>query len=135
MENENALNALAVAVGYPERVPPGATDFAFSVDGGVVTALVMAGRVVLVRELAAPSAVDLARLACYAAGRALREEAVLAYDPVGDRVILWQAIPSDADATVLRRFFEVFAASCDWWLARVSDSESAETVPEMVIRP
>lgn len=135
MKNENALNALAVAVGYPERVPPGASAFTFSVDGGVVMASVISERIVLVRELAAPSVVDLACLAGYAAGRALREEAVLAYDPVEDRVILSQAIPADADAAVMRRFFEVFAASCDWWLARVSDSESAEAVPEMVIRP
>lgn len=132
---ENAIYALARAIGYPEEVPPDADSFVFSVDGGRVEASVGRGRLVLVRELGASGDVDLAQLAGYAAGRVLREEAVLAYDPGDDRVILWQDIPADADAGVLRRFFEVFAASCDWWLARVDEAGAVASVPEMMIRP
>lgn len=132
---ETAINALAAAIGYPEEVPLGSASFVFSVDGGAVEASVANGRLVLVRGLAAAADVDLAAFAGYAAGRVLREEATLAYDPADDRLILWQDVSATADAALLRRFFEVFAASCDWWLARVRGVEAATGIPEMMIRP
>ena len=132
---ETAISALATVIGYPEEVPTASESFVFSVDGGRVEASVERGRLVLVRGLAAAGDVDLAQFAGYAAGRVLREEAVLAYDPGDDRVILWQDVPADADAGLLRRFFEVFAASCDWWLARLDEAGTAASVPEMMIRP
>ena len=132
---ETAIRSLATAIGYPEEVNTASESFVFSVDGGRVEASVERGRLVLVRELASSGDVDLAQFAGYAAGRVLREEAVLAYDPTDDRLILWQDMPADADAGLLRRFFEVFAASCDWWLARVDGASPAASVPEMTIRP
>ena len=132
---ETALNALAKAIGYPEEVPLGSVSFAFSVEDGAVEATVANGRLILTRDLAAAADVDLAAFAGYAAGRVLREEAVLACDPATDRVILWQDLPAAADAALMRRFFEVFAASCDWWLARVRGAETAAAIPELMIRP
>ena len=132
---ETAIRSLATAIGYPEEVNTASESFVFSVDGGRVEASIERGRLVLVRELASSGDVDLAQFAGYAAGRVLREEAVLAYDPTDDRLILWQDMPADADAGLLRRFFEVFAASCDWWLARVDGASPASPVPEMTIRP
>lgn len=132
---ETAVDALAKAIGYPEEVPLGSASFAFSVDGGTVEASVEKDRLLLTRDLSAASDVDLAQFAGYAAGRVLREEATLAYDPAADRVILWQDLPATADAALLRRFFEVFAASCDWWLARVRGAEAAAAIPELMIRP
>lgn len=132
---ETAITALAAAIGYPEEVPTASESFVFSVDDGRVEASVDRGRLVLVRGLAASGDIDLAQFAGYAAGRVLREEAVLAYDPGDDRLILWQDVPADADAGLLRRFFEVFAASCDWWLARIDGAGTASSVPEMTIRP
>ena len=132
---ETAITALAAAIGYPEEVPAASESFVFSVDGGRVEASVERGRLVLGRGLAAAGDVDLAQFAGYAAGRVLREEATLAYDPGDDRVILWQDVPADADAGLLRRVFEVFAASCDWWLARLDEAGTAASVPEMMIRP
>jgi len=132
---ETAIRSLATAIGYPEEVNTASESFVFSVDGGRIKASVERGRLVLVRELASSGDVDLAQFAGYAAGRVLREEAVLAYDPTDDRLILWQDMPADADAGLLRRFFEVFAASCDWWLARVDGATPAASVPEMTIRP
>ena len=132
---ETAIRSLATAIGYPEEVNTASESFVFSVDGGRVEASVERGRLVLVRELASSGDIDLAQFAGYAAGRVLREEAVLAYDPTDDRLILWQDMPADADAGLLRRFFEVFAASCDWWLARVDGASPASPVPEMTIRP
>ena len=132
---ETAIRSLATAIGYPEEVNTASESFVFSVDGGRVEASVERGRLVLVRELASSGDIDLAQFAGYAAGRVLREEAVLAYDPTDDRLILWQDMPADADAGLLRRFFEVFAASCDWWLARVDGASPAASVPEMTIRP
>ena len=132
---ETAIRSLATAIGYPEEVDTASESFVFSVDGGRIEASVERGRLVLVRELASSGDIDLAQFAGYAAGRVLREEAVLAYDPTDDRLILWQDMPADADAGLLRRFFEVFAASCDWWLARVDGASPAASVPEMTIRP
>ena len=132
---ETAIRSLATAIGYPEEVNTASESFVFSVDGGRIEASVERGRLVLARELASSGDIDLAQFAGYAAGRVLREEAVLAYDPTDDRLILWQDMPVDADAGILRRFFEVFAASCDWWLARVDGASPAASVPEMTIRP
>ena len=132
---ETAIRSLATAIGYPEEVDTASESFVFSVDGGRIEASVERGRLILVRELASSGDIDLAQFAGYAAGRVLREEAVLAYDPTDDRLILWQDMPADADAGLLRRFFEVFAASCDWWLARVDGASPAASVPEMTIRP
>ncbi len=132
---ETALNTLAKAIGYPEEVPLGSVSFAFSVDDETIEASVEKGRLLLMCKLSAAADADLAQLADYAAGRVLREEATLAYDPETDCVILWQDLPASSDAALLRRFFEVFASSCDWWLARVRGGETAAAIPEMMIRP
>ena len=132
---EAVLNSLAKAIDYPEEIPSGAVSFSFSVDDGIVEASVEKNRLLMTRSLSAASDTDLARLADYAAGRVLREEATLAYDPATDCVILWQDLPASADAVLLRRFFEVFTASCDWWQARVRGAETASAIPEMMIRP
>ncbi len=132
---EAVLNLLAKAIGYPEEVPSGVASFSFSVDDGIVEASVEKNRLLLTHSLSAAADTDLVRLADYAAGRVLREEATLAYDPAIDCVILWQDLPVSADAGLLRRFFEVFVASCDWWQARVRGGEAASAIPEMMIRP
>lgn len=140
---ESAIERLAVAIEYPEKVPAGATSYVFAVDDAEVVARESGGRLLLERRLWEASSGDeetAARipgmLARYAAGRILREDATLAWDPDGDAAILWQDIPSSAPAERLRRFFEVFAASCDWWNERLQEALTPEPVfPEMVIRP
>jgi len=130
-----AVVALAKAIGYPEEIPAETLSFAFSVDDARISAVEEGGRLVLTRELAAADDVDLVQFAQYAAGRLLKEEAVLAYDPQADRLILWQDVPASSEAELLKRFFEVFTASCDWWQARVRGSERACIIPDMMIRP
>lgn len=139
---ESAVERLAKAIGYPDQVPAGATAFAFAVDDAEIAARESGGRLLLERRLWEPSGDDesAARipglLARYAAGRVLREEATLAWDPDRDAAILWQDIPSSAPSERLCRFFEVFAASCDWWAERLQEALTPEPVfPEMVIRP
>lgn len=132
---ESAIVLLARAIGYPEAVPNGSSSYRFSVDGKPVYADVSNGRLVLRAEIAAAGDVDLAVFAGYASGRVMKEDAVLAYDPDSDRLILWQEISSAASDAILRRFFEVFTASCDWWRARVQGASVATSVPEMMIRP
>ena len=140
---KTAVERLAEAIGYPEAVPGGAMSFAFTVDGAEVAARESGGRLLLERllwqatdgddETAARLPASLAR---YAAGRVLREEATLAWDPNREAAILWQDIPASAPDERLRRLFEVFAASCDWWAERVKEVETPEPVfPEMVIMP
>jgi len=133
--SESVLVRFARAIRYPEEVPAGATAYSFVVDDGRIEAEATAGRLVLTRELAAAEDTDLALFAGYAAGRVRKEDAVLAYDPGGDRLILWQELSAKADEALLLRFFEVFASSCDWWLARVKGAETSASIPEMVIRP
>ena len=138
----SAIGRLAEAIGYPETVPDGMSAFVFAVDGSEIAARESRGRLVLERCLWEPSDDDEiaarvpAMLARYAAGRILREEATLAWDPARAAAILWQDIPASAPNDRLRRFFEVFAASCDWWDDRVKEMLTPEPVfPEMVIRP
>ena len=128
---------LARAIGYPDAVPADAARAALLVDDAEIVASEEGGRAVLQATVAVEPADDvLAPLAGFAAGRMLREEAVLAYEPKADAVLLWQAAPRDADALSLREFFRAFTASWDWWRARVSELESPRpSFPEVMFRP
>ena len=118
---------LARAIGYPDAVAADATR----------VPLMEGGRALLRATVcAAPSDATLVSLAGFAAGRALREEAVLAYEPKEDAAILWQAAPADADALAMRSLFRAFTASWDWWRARAAELESPQpSFPEVMIRP
>ena len=133
---KTAISRLAEAIGYPDEVSEGASSFVFRVDGAEIRASVAGGVARLVCDLGAEEA-DLPALADYAVGRMLREEAVLAASPTGGGPFLWQETPESAGAQALRRFFESFLDSCDWWRARVTDLGSDEEpgMREIVIRP
>lgn len=134
---DDATIRLLAAIDYPERPATGAAAVPLLVDGGMIVAEDVGGRLRLVCRLT-DDADDLPRLAAYAAGRMLREDAVLAGDAAG--AFLWQEAPAGADAHRLRRLFEAFADSCDWWRARVearrsADASSDSPFSEMIIRP
>ena len=129
-----AIERLTEAIGYPDQVPKGSLAATLRVDGAEVSAAVTGSRLVLSQRVT-DDAKLLPSLAGYAAGRMLREEAVLTY---GDGVaFLWQDVSADADGLALVRFFESFMDSCDWWHARVEgqQSDSAPKLSEMMIRP
>ena len=131
---KTAIERLAEAIGYPDRMPEGSLFATLRVDGAEVSAAVTGDRLVLSQRLT-DAADKLPALAGYAAGRMLREEAVLTY---GDGVaFLWQDAPAGAGEQVLMRLFESFMDSCDWWRARVESSRAEEKTefPEMMIRP
>lgn len=133
-----ALERFVQVLGYPGGVPAGARTFTLVVDGGEIEAEERDGRLVLTKTLRTAEtgeSPDLAALAGYAAGRMLKEEAVLAWDAVREAPILWQDVAAGADAAQFRRFFEVFTASCDWWEARVREVRDHQRVPEMMIVP
>ena len=140
---KSTIKRLAEAIGYPEEVPDGVLSSAFMVDGAEIAARESGGRLLLESLLWRATDGDdetIARvpamLARYAAGRVLREEATLAWDPNREAAVLWQDIPASAPAERLRRLFEVFTASCDWWAERVKEALTPEPVfPEMVIMP
>ena len=78
------------------------------------------------------------RLAELAAGRMLKEEAVLAAEPQTGGLFLWQAEDANASAHNLLRLFETFVNSCDWWrerVASVSDERLQFGPDEMIMRP
>ncbi len=128
---------LARAIGYPDAVAADAARAALLVDGAEMVASDEGGRAILQATVAVgPSDETLAALAGFAAGRILREEAVLAYEPKADAALLWQAAPQGADALALRAFFRTFTASWDWWRARAAELESPKpSFPEVMIRP
>lgn len=131
---KTAIERLAEAIKYPDRVPEGALIATFRVDGAEVSAAVTGDRLVLSQRLT-DEADKFPALAGYAAGRMLREEAVPAY---GDgAVFLWQDASADAGEQALVRLFEMFMDSCDWWRARVETPRAGEKTdfPEMMIRP
>ena len=124
------------AIGYPEKASDDAASFDLLVDGGEVRVRAEGGRLFLSRALPCEAG-DLPRLAAYAPGRMLREEAVLAAEPgPNGGAFLWQDAPNTADARALQRLFETFCDSCDWWLERVGEfSAPPPEIPPMMIRP
>jgi len=137
MQAVSIIRRLAVAIGYPEEVPEDAVSFTFLVDDADVDASAEGARLVLRRTLAIePEAASLAKFAGYAAGRLMKEEAAIAWDPREKALVLWQECPVSADDDLLRRFFEVFLTSCDWWAARAGEQgEGYQSIPEMKIMP
>ena len=116
------LERLAKAIGYPEepeRAEDGSAELA--VDDGTVRVRTFRGRTVLWRSLGVSDSDTLRDLAGYASGRLLKEEAVLAWDPEAGEAVLWQDLPETEDEGRLRMAFEVFCASCDWWLERCEE--------------
>ena len=131
----NAVGRLASAIGYPQEVPADSVDFVFKVDGGEIRALDLEKRLVLLREISREED-ELPRLASYSVGRVLRENAILYWDERIGAAVLSQEIPASATAHELKVFFETFADSCDWWLARTAaEPVDSASFPEMVIRP
>lgn len=137
MPETSAPERLLRAIDYPGDYPPGGRPFTLVVDGGEMVLSEQDGRLMLQKTLRRPDGepADLAQLAGYATGRMLREEAVLAWDPQEEAPVLWQDVPAEASEEVLRRFFEVFATSCEWWMARLGEAQQVERMPEMVIMP
>ena len=146
---KTATTRFLEAVGYPEKGSGGAASFAMQVDGAEIVVLETTGGALRLFFRVSDDASVFPRLAEWAAGRMLREDATLAYgqlpnvSPDGLRsstlppsMFLWRDLSSEADASAMRRAFEDFADSCDWWRARVSrEGEAAASFPEMVIRP
>ena len=132
----SAIGRLIDAIGYPERASEDVASFTLRVDGMEVLTEERDGRLILSRVLTDTDDL-LPTLAGYAAGRLLREEAVLAADPNTRGAFLWQDAPATADAQTLVRLFETFLDSCDWWRSRIAGetSNTSESVPEMMIRP
>ncbi len=129
-----AIERLAGAIGYPDEIPEGAESATLRVDDAEIKASVSRGRLVLSQRLTDDAAL-FPELASFAAGRMLREDAVLSF---GDgTVFLWQDAPAEAGGHELSRLFETFANSCDWWRERIESGEDAAAVDlkETVIRP
>ena len=133
-----AIDRFLQSIRYPERPRAVSDGVAISVDGEEVRVSERGGGLVFARTLVAGADADeqIQRLMELAAGRILKEEATLSYDPEREALILWQAVAANADETRLRRVFELFCTSCDWWTARTSgEAEVIDRMPEMVIRP
>ena len=143
---KNAIRRLLAAIEYPERIPEDVASFMLRVDGAELFAEESDGQITLSRRLTEDETA-LPRLAAYAVGRMLKENATLAWGRVpGDdanhppSAFLWQSAPADAGSNALIGLFESFMNSCDWWRARVDApgimEKADEVSPEtMVIMP
>lgn len=117
----SVIDRLVKAVGYPsDEVSSDAGVVVLTVDGRQVRAREVRGRLILSFSLGNPQDETLQQLATYATGRMLREEASLAWDPAAKELVVWQAVPAQATDELLRRVFEVFCVSCDWWNERLN---------------
>lgn len=135
VRDENPIVRLAQAIGYPDGVPDHFVSFAFKVDDYEVRAKVDGGSLILSLALEVPEN-DYLRFAGYAAGRMLKEEATLAYDPAERGLMLWQSVQAVAGSATLRQAFEDFTHACDWWRTRALElNETPPEFPEMIIRP
>jgi len=136
--SSSAIDRLGEAIGYPDRIPDGVGSFTYRVDGMEIVAEESGGRLILKYALTEDEGM-FARLAEYAAGRMLRESAVLAAErPDAGGLFIWQDASADASAHDLLRLFETFCASCDWWRERVESvgGDKPQFGPEqMIMRP
>ena len=131
----SAIAKFCEAIAYPDPVPAEATEARLWADGVALVARVIGTRLVLSCLLDREEE-HLARLVAYAAGRLLKEEAVLAWDEKAGGCVLWQECPANASPAQFMRFFENFLNSCDWWLARVANLDAPPvSFPELVIMP
>lgn len=114
------IDRLPKVIGYPaDEVKSEGGSIILIVDGHAVRVSERRGRIVLSLSLGNPPDEEVRQLATYATGRMLREEATLAWDPAAKELLIWQAVPATATDELLRRVFEVFCASCDWWDERL----------------
>ena len=131
---KNAIERLAAAVGYPEPVPDGAVSFVFRVDDRPIRARMSGARLILQWDF--PEGASVETLAGFAAGRILREEAVLAWDSSMERLILWQSAAKGADERTLAGAFQSFLNACDWWAERVRELSAPKAkLADFVIMP
>ena len=131
------IGRLLSAIAYPVRAPAGAVSFTILADGMEISVLGAGGSMRLTCNLT-DNAEMLPRLAGYAAGRIMRENAVLAFDRKSGSAFLWTEFDGSADMSTLRRSFEEFADSCEWWRSRMDaqgGAADAPAFPEMMIRP
>ena len=107
------------------------------IDGAEVKIFERGGRHTVARALCEPGTeFDLARLASLAAGRFLREEAVLSWDHENGVPILWQDIAATASQEEKTNLLNRFLASVDWWVERLNEEpQPAPVLPEMMILP
>ena len=126
-----------MAVGYPDTEGDDSSGAKLLVDGTEisVTPSPSGDKLRLSRQLEAAGS-ELEELASYVPGRILREEATLAVSDNG-KAYLWQEASTSLDERELRRFFEIFLDSCDWWRSRLEalHNQSSTRFPDILIRP
>lgn len=115
------MTKFLTAIGYPLDEIGTEEPVTLLVDDMRVQVRDERGGLILRYVLGKGSLLDVAQIAGFAAGRMLKEEAVLAYDRAADEVILWQKLP--ANEALMKTGFELFMSSCEWWRAAV-DAQS-----------
>ena len=139
-EGDDRVRRCLAAIGYPaEEIPAVLASSRLTVDGLEFRIRSGVSGVRFEYSLGAADDAKLVRFGAYAAGRLAREDAVLAFDPSANEAFIWQGVPRIDDDGAIRRVFEEFAVSAEWWHDRLAPEAApgaggAER-PELVIRP
>lgn len=129
------IGRLATAIRYPEEIPEGSVQYLFRVDGLGYAVEVLGSRLIVKYRLDITED-DVVSFATFAAGRMLREEAVLAWDEHAQEAFLWQELPVRGSAAELAAAFGAFVDACEWWIDRVENLHvPASVFPKMMIQP
>lgn len=113
------------AIGYPlEEVEGQIGTIKLIVDGFELRLSEVRGALILSYTLGKLSETDGLKVASFAAGRMLKEEAVVAYDPGTEELILWQKVAPNSGAKIA---FELFMTSCEWWKSAIGAEISKGT--------
>lgn len=129
------IGRLATAINYPEEIPEGIVQYLFRVDGLGYAVEILGSRLVVKFRLDI-SGDEIVTFATFAAGRMLREEAILAWDKRSQEAFLWQELPVHGSSAELAAAFGAFVDACEWWADRVEALRvPASVFPKMMIQP
>lgn len=113
-------------IGYPiEEIERTEGPVSLLVDEMTVKVIENRGDLVLRFSLGSIEEVNAAEILGFAAGRVLKEAAVVAFDPESEEIFIWSKIAANASDAKMTKVFEEFMTSCEWWRAALG-AESAK---------
>ena len=132
---KESIERLLTAISYPDRAGVETSRALLRIDENEVI-VEEKGRYLRLTTFLDISENELAEFAGYVPGRIYRDGATLAVGADG-KAFLWQDVLTAMDESALRRTFEAFLASCDWWRDRLESGRADSEIhfQDVVIRP
>lgn len=112
----SSIERFVKTIGYPiEEIERTEGPVSLLVDEMTIRVDIAKVGMVMRYVLGRTDEVNAALILGYAAGRILKEDAVVAYDPENDEIFLWSKIAANASEAKMTKVFEEFMTSCEWW--------------------